>query len=194
MHLNHTGRRHVEFLLCIVKYCEYSKDDRLKFHAHPGPYDAKTMRSLTQARFQCDAYLAGNLDNSHSTSVHIGYLGHHSVVSFTSKTQGSLSTSTAELEIKAVNQCLTEEALAMRGMLILMGFPQDATIIEEDNQACVYASEISHMTRGMRHLDLETRGMRHLDLAELLIKEKVEAKEIKLLKVASADNTSELSV
>ena len=70
----------------------------------------------------------------------------------------------------------------MRGMLILMGFPQDATVIEEDNQACVYASEIPHMTRRMRHLDL----------AELLIKEKVEAKEIELLKVASADNTSNL--
>ena len=63
-----------------------------------------------------------------------------------------------------------------------MGFPQHATIIAEDNQACVYASEIPHMTRGMRHLDL----------AELLIKEKVDAKEIKLLKVASADNTSDL--
>ena len=65
---NKPGRRHVEFLLCLVKYCEYSKDDRLKFHAHPGPYDAETMRPLTQARFQCDADLAGNLDNSHSTS------------------------------------------------------------------------------------------------------------------------------
>ena len=64
----------------------------------------------------------------------------------------------------------------------MMGFPQHATIIAEDNQACVYASEIPHMTRGMRHLDL----------AELLIKEKVDAKEIKLLKVASADNTSDL--
>ena len=72
----------------------------------------------------------------------------------------------------------------MRSMLILMGFPQDATIIEEDNQAYVYASEIPHMTRGMRHLDL----------AELLIKEKVEAKEIKLLKVASADDTSDLGI
>ena len=72
----------------------------------------------------------------------------------------------------------------MRGMLILMGFPQDATIIEEDNQACVYASEIPHMTRRIRHLDL----------GELLIKEKVEAKEIKLLKVASAYNTSDLGI
>ena len=123
--------------------------------------DPTTQRPLTQARFQFDADLAGNLNNSHSTSAHIGYIG-HSVVSFTSKTQGSLSTSTAESEIKAVNQCLKEEALALRGMLNLMGFPQDATIIEEDNQACVYASEIPHMTRGMRHLDL----------AELLIKDK----------------------
>ena len=71
---NNPGRRHVEFLLCLVKYCEYSKDDRLKFHAYPGPYDAKTMGPLTQARFQCNADLAGNLDNSHSTNAHIGYI------------------------------------------------------------------------------------------------------------------------
>ena len=48
-----------------------------------------------------------------------------------------------------------------------LGFPQDATIIEEDNQACVYASEIP----------LLTRGMKHLDLAEMLIIEKVESYE-----------------
>ena len=140
------------------------------------------MRGLTQTRFQCDADLAGNLVNLHSTSAHIGYISHHSVVSFTRKTLGSLSKSTVESEIKAVNQCLKEDALAMRGMLNLTGFPQDATIIEEDNQACVYASERPHLTRGMRHLDLKKE-----------IKEKVESKEIKLLKVASADNTSDLA-
>ena len=58
-----------------------------------------------------------------------------------------------------------------------MGFPQDATIIEEDYQACVYTSEIPHLTRGMKHLDFA---------------EKVESNEIKLIKVASADNTSDL--
>ena len=88
--------------------------------------------TLTLACFQCDADLAGNLDNSHSTSAHIRYIG-LSVVCFTSKTQGSLSTSTAESEIKAVKQCLKEEALALRGILNLMGFPQE----EEDNQACM---------------------------------------------------------
>ena len=64
----------------------------------------------------------------------------------------------------------------------MMGFPQHGTIIEEDNQACVYAFQIPHFTRSMRHLDL----------AEMLIKEKVKSKEIKLFKVASADNTSDI--
>ena len=123
---NNPGRRHNEFLLCLANYCEYSKDNRLKFHTHHGPYDAVTMHSRTQARFQCDAYQAGYLDNKHSTGAHIGYLGYHSVVSFTNKTQGSLSTLAAKSEIKAVNQCLKEKALAMRGMLIMIGFPQDA--------------------------------------------------------------------
>ena len=57
-----------------------------------------------------------------------------------------------------------------------MGIPQDwlffndgLPIIEEDNQACVYASEIPHLTRGMEHLDF----------AGMLIKEKVESNEIK---------------
>ena len=98
LYCNKPGRCHVEFLLCFVNYYEYSKDDRLTYHVHPVLYDAQTMRGLTQARFQCDADLAGNLDN-----LHIRYIG-HSVVSFTSKTQGSLSTSTADSEIKAVNQ------------------------------------------------------------------------------------------
>ena len=87
------------------------------------------------------------------------------------QTQGSLSTSTAETEIKIVNQCLKEEALAFLWDFLKM-------IIEVDNQA----SELPHMTEEMHHLDL----------AELLIKEKANAKEIKLLKVASADNTSDL--
>ena len=35
-----------------------------------------------------------------------------------------------------------------------MGWTQQPTIIQEDNQACVYASEAKHMTRNLRHLEL----------------------------------------
>ena len=48
---NNPGRRYVEFLLYLVKYCEFSKDDRLKFDAHLGLYDPETMAPLTQAHF-----------------------------------------------------------------------------------------------------------------------------------------------
>ncbi len=179
---NNPGPRHITFLKTLIKYCEYSKDDRLKFTAHPGPYDAKTMQAMVQLRFQVDADLGGNLDNDHSTTSFIGYLGPNNVVCYVSKTQGSMSTSTAESEIKAVNQCLKDELIAMRNMLTSMGFPQDTTIIEEDNQACVYASETT----------LITKGLRHLQLNEKYFKVNVQNGIVKLMKVASGDNTSDI--
>ena len=179
---NNPGPRHVQFLLHLVKYCEFTKDERIKYASHPGPYDKDTMKKLTQARFQCDADLAGNWDNGHSTSSHLGYIGKHHLVSYTSKTQGSLSTSTAESEIKAVNMCLKDEAIAMRGMLILMGFPQDATVIEEDNLATCYSAATPHLTRGLRHLDL----------TQMFVKYKVIEGDIVLEKVSSMDNTSDI--
>ena len=78
-----------------------------------------------------------------------------------------MSTSTAESEIKAINHTLKSEVISNRGILIAIGWKQGPTIIEEDNQACVYASEAKRMTRNLRHLDL----------AQLWFKEKVDSKE-----------------
>ena len=41
----------------LLKYCQYSKLDRLKFHTHDGPTDIKTMTEVLQLRFKCDADL-----------------------------------------------------------------------------------------------------------------------------------------
>ena len=68
--------------------------------------------------------------------------------------EGSVSTSTAESEIKAVNHTLKAEVIFNRGILNSLGWKQEPTIIEEDNQACIYASEAKDMTRNLRHLDL----------------------------------------
>ena len=35
-----------------------------------------------------------------------------------------------------------------------MGWTQSPTVIEEDNQACIDSSVVSHMTKRMRHLEL----------------------------------------
>ena len=58
------------------------------------------MTDVLQLRFQCDADLAGNDDNKHSQTSFLGYLG-GSLICWCSTEQGSVSTSTAESEIKA---------------------------------------------------------------------------------------------
>jgi hypothetical protein len=178
---NNPGPRHIKFLKHLLKYVKYSQDDRLMFATHSGPTDKETMTQALQLRFQCDADLGGNPDNKHSQTSFLGYLG-GSLICWCSTDQGSISTSTAESEIKAVNHTLKAEVIANRGILNSMGWTQDPTIIEEDNAACVFASNALHMTRGLRHLDL----------TESWIKEKVADKTCILLKVESKNNNSDI--
>ena len=63
-----------------------------------------------------------------------------------------------------------------------MGWAQQPTIIQEDNQACVYASEAKHMTRNLRHFEL----------AQLWFKEKVADGKCIIEKVDSKENNSDI--
>jgi formylmethanofuran dehydrogenase subunit E-like metal-binding protein len=63
-----------------------------------------------------------------------------------------------------------------------MGWEQQPTRIEEDNQAAIYHSKATHMTRNLRHLELCTNW----------IKEKVQDKTCVIVKVASADKNSDI--
>ena len=178
---NNPGERHIAFLKHLLRYVKYSKKDRLMFKSHPGPWDIETMTPLMQLHFQCDADLGGNRDNDHSQTSYLGYLAGN-LICWCSTDQGSISTSTAESEIKAVNHTLKAEVIANRGILTAMGWEQEPTKIEEDNQAAIYHSKTTHMTRNLRHLELCTNW----------IKEKVKEKVCVLVKVASADNNSDI--
>ena len=75
---NNPGPRHIEFAKHLLRYVQMSKSDRLKFKTHDGPKNIETMTEFLQLRFQCDADLAGNLDNLHSQTSYLGYfLLHH---------------------------------------------------------------------------------------------------------------------
>ena len=76
------------------------------------------------------------------------------------------------------------EVISNRGILNAIGWTQEPTKIEEDNQACVYASESKHMTRNLRHLDL----------AQLWFKEKVADGTCVIVKVDSKENNSDIGV
>jgi Reverse transcriptase (RNA-dependent DNA polymerase) len=175
------GPRHIAFLKHLLQYCKYAKGDRLKFTTHSGPYDLKTMTARLQLKFQCDADLGGNLDNYHSQTSYLGYLA-GSLICWCSTDQGSVSTSTAESEIKAVNHTLKCEVIANRGMLDMMGWKQEPTVIEEDNSACVLASASTQITRGLRHLPL----------AENWFKEKVADGTCIIVKVPTTENNADI--
>ena len=91
-----------------------------------------------------------------------------------------MSTSIAESEIKAVNHTLKSEVISNRGVLNAIGWKPGPTVMVEDSQACVYASEAKHMTRNLRHLDL----------AQLWFKEKVADGTCIIEKVDSKENNS----
>ena len=175
------GPRHILFLKHLLQYVKYTKKDRLKFHTHNGPYDIETMTKSLQLSFQCDADLGGNKDNFHSQTSYLGYLA-GSLFCWCSTDQGSVSTSTAESEIKAVNHTLKCEVIANRGILDMMGWKQGPTLIEEDNSACVAASQTVQITRGLRHLPL----------AENWLKEKVHDKTCVVVKVNTQDNNADI--
>jgi hypothetical protein len=63
-----------------------------------------------------------------------------------------------------------------------MGWKQNPTVIEEDNKACVDASILTHMTRGLKHLAI----------TENFLKEKYADGTCVLVKIASADNNSDI--
>ena len=178
---NNPGPRHIAFLKHLLRYCKYARGDRLIFKTHDGPYDIRTMTARLQLKFQCDADLGGNPDNGHSQTSYLGFLA-GSLFCWCSTDQGSVSTSTAESEIKAVNHTLKCEVIANRGMLDMMGWKQEPTIIQEDNSACVHASKTTQITRGLRHLSL----------AQNWFKEKVADGTCIIEKVATTENNSDI--
>jgi hypothetical protein len=172
---NNPGPRHIKFAKHLLRYVRTTKMDRLQFKTHDGPFDMKTMTGELQLYFQCDADLAGNPDTNHSQTSYLGYLG-GSLICWCSTDQGSLSTSTAESEIKAVNHTLKCEVIANRGILTKMGWIQSPTVIEEDNQACIDASVVSHMTKRMKHLALTENFLKEKFADGTCILKKVESK------------------
>lgn len=178
---NNPGPRHIAFIKHLVRFVKYSKKDRLIFRTSDANKDINTMTNILQLKFQCDADLAGNIDNKHSQTSYLGYLG-GSLICWCSTDQGSVSTSTAESEIKAVNHALRGEIIANRGILTMMGWKQKTTIIEEDNKACVDASKILQMTRNLRHLDI----------SEHWFKEKTNEGVCAIVKIDSAQNNSDI--
>ena len=64
-----------------------------------------------------------------------------------------------------------------------MGWIQDTTPVEEDNAECVFASNVTHMTRNLKHIDT----------IDGWVKDKVADKTCIIVKISTENNNTEIS-
>ena len=57
-----------------------------------------------------------------------------------------------------------------------MGWKQGPTVIEEGNKACVDASVVPHITRGMRHLDITQNFLKEKFAGGVCVLNKIDSK------------------
>jgi hypothetical protein len=100
----------------------------------------------------------------------------------TSTDQGSIALSSCESELKAVSYRLRSDVIACRGILNTMGWIQDTTPIEEDNAACVFASNVTHMTRNLKHIET----------IDGWVKDKVADKSCMLVEISTENNNADI--
>ena len=80
------------------------------------------------------------------------------------------------------NHALKSDVIPLRGILNHMGWTRAPTVIEEDNSAGVDASNHTHMTKNLRHIDL----------SENYFKDKVADGTCVIVKIPSGENNSDI--
>jgi hypothetical protein len=154
----------------IFKYLVGTKDYVLEF---------KVAKDLKLEAF-ADANWGGDLETRRSTTGYLLFFA--GPVSWRSCLQRSVALSTAEAELMAVCEA-AREVMWARQLLSELGFPQWlATIIFNDNQACIAMSdhEINHSRA------------KHIDLRYHFVRELVEGKKIIVQFVPSKDNLADI--
>ena len=129
-----------------------------------------------------DADWAGDKHDRKSQTGYVCYLA-GSIISWKSKKQTCTALSTMEAEYIALCEA-SKEALFLRKLLQEIGYSQEEpTTIFEDNQPCIQFTNkcSSNHTRS-----------KHIDLRYHFVKNRVEAEELKLKQVPSANNTADI--
>jgi hypothetical protein len=151
---NDPGTKHINAVKHLVKYVNGTLDHVIVFYKRLFPEQSGPCDHL-HFNVSCytDADLAGNPDTRHSQTGYILMIG-RSVIAWNSTGQGSLSSSTAESEIKSVRHCLIDILVIVKLILSHMGFPQYDSPTYNDNKAVKDVSDRDEITRGLRHIEL----------------------------------------
>ena len=135
-----------------------------------GRHHTDTSTHVTLGPTYCDADWASNKRDYRSQ---LGYLMqvNGDTVSWASRKQNTIATSTCESEYMAMSAA-TKEILWLRGLMNEMGYEQDcATTLLCDNQPAIHLANNTNINDKTKHIALANHMMRlHIDSKELFVK------------------------
>jgi len=169
------GTVHWEAALKVLSYLKSTRDIRLTYNAH-----ASSDRITASVDADFLPNYGDEFNNWKSTSGYHVYMG-GAAVSWMSKRQDVIATSTAHAETLAAYDC-TREILKLRGLKRDLGFPDHGpTVIQEDNQTVVRAVLNAGSSSAIKHWCSKIHWIRQC----------VDEKRVSFAWVKSADQMSD---
>lgn len=158
--LSNPGREHWNAVKWIMRYLRGTSDWRLSFGSEKPMLVAYT-----------DADLAGDVDTRKSTS---GYLITFAggAVAWQSRLQKCVALSTTEAEFIAATEAC-KELLWMKKYVQELGFKQDQYVLYCDNQSAIHLGKNSTFHSRSKHIDMRYHWIRNALSAKLLKLEKI---------------------
>lgn len=181
-YLHNPGRKHWNMVKRIMRYLSGTKTFTLRIAPNQLTTTAHAKDAKVNLVGNLDADWGGNRDNCKSTSGFSFFVG-NGLVSWGSKAQPTVATSSTHAEYVAAYQA-TAECLWIRSMLLeLKLLPQDTpTVLKCDNQAAIKIANYQMVTPQSKHFDQKYHFVRH----------EVEEGHISLLFCPGKDNVADI--
>ena len=147
-HCERYGKRHWIAAKRVLKYLKTTADFSIVFYG----------KDKGELLGYADASWASDLDSRRSTTGYVFFL-HGNVVSWKSKRQPTVATSSTEAEYMAL-YAAAQEAVWLRLLLSNIRFELGATTIYEDNQGCIRLAKNTFFHTRAKHIDIKFHFLR----------------------------------
>jgi len=181
--MHNPGPTHIAAIKRVLRYLAGTRDRGITYSRDVTDAAAAAMGKRVgpnQLTASADADHAGAKDRRSVSGYAIMLAG--AMVMWTSKRQPVTAISSTESEFYSVSQCALD-CVYLRRVLALLGYPQtSATLIAQDNNACIYLVKGAGMYQRAKHIDTRIYRVRELSASG----------EVELYKIPGEDQPADL--
>jgi hypothetical protein len=181
--MHNPGPTHIAAIKRVLRYLAGTRDRGITYSRDVTDAAAAAMGKRVgpnQLTASADADHAGAKDRRSVSGYAIMLAG--AMVMWTSKRQPVTAISSTESEFYSVSQCALD-CVYLRRVLALLGYPQTgATLIAQDNNACIYLVKGAGMYQRAKHIDTRIYRVRELSASG----------EVELYKIPGEDQPADL--